>query len=96
MARGDTSGQAGGSEPMAIIRYANGQVDDVAISGDLFRMEQMDKDCWWVAVYRGKDCTMFDLRWDRKTHNIVATVYQDEIGCIDDCKQVEEAAKCQD
>lgn len=69
---------------VAFVRYDQGLVDDVVISGNLFRMEQMDKDAWWVAIYRGKKRTSFSLQWDRKSRNIVATVTDDSIGCTDD------------
>lgn len=48
-------------ELMSVIRLAKGDVDDVAIDGDLFRMEQMDNDHWWVCIYRGKERTAFSL-----------------------------------
>ena len=74
----------GKSEPLAVIRRVNGEVDDVVITGDLFRMEQMDKDSWWVAMYRGDERVCITLRWDKKRREIVATVYEDGIGCTDD------------
>jgi len=67
-----------------IIRRRAGQVDDVVISGDLFRLERMDDDCWWAAVYRGKDCTAFFLQ--RTDTGIVAALAEDSIGCADDTK----------
>lgn len=67
--------------PMAVICYVGNQIDDVAISGDLFRMEQMDRDHWWLCIYRGKQRTAFSLRWDRKRREIVATLTDDSIGC---------------
>ncbi len=93
---GDTSGQAGARAPISVIRYANGQVDDVAISGDLFRLEQMDKTVWWSAIYRGAQRTCFWFRYDRKRREIVVTISEDEIGCHDDSKQAEEVATCHD
>ncbi len=61
------------------ISYVEGHVDDVAISGDLFRMERMDKGAWWVAIYRGDERTMFSLVWDRKRREIVAIVTEDTL-----------------
>ena len=72
------------TEPMAVIRRVGGDVDDVAISGDLFRMEQMRSDDWWVCVYRGEQRTMFSLCWDRKARCLRAVVTEDSIGCHDD------------
>ena len=69
---------------LSIIRLLNGAVDDVMIDGDLFRMEQMDKDSWWVAIYRGDKRVRFVLSWDKKRKEIVAKVSEDDLGCIDD------------
>jgi hypothetical protein len=59
----------------------NKAVDDVAITGDLFRMERMDDGVWWVCIYRGGVRTAFNL--SSKTA-IEATVLEDSIGCTDD------------
>lgn len=56
-------------------------VDDVAITGDLFRMERMNDGAWWVCVYRGGKRTAFNL--SSKTA-IEATLIEDSIGCSDD------------
>lgn len=75
------------SDPIAVIRYVAGQVDDVAITGDLFRMEQMSDTCWWVCICRGESGekrTAFNLVWDRKQKRIVAVLWEDTIGCTDD------------
>ena len=61
----------------------NGEVDDVAISGDLFRMERMDNGCWWIAVYRGENRTCFSLSTKRNVA-IKAVCGEDSIHCIDD------------
>ncbi len=61
------------------ISYVDGHLDDVAISCDMFRLEQMSPDAWWVAACRGDKTTMFWLHWDRKTKNIIATVTCDDI-----------------
>jgi len=76
------------TDPTAVIRYAGGQVDDVAITGDLFRMEQMDRDHWWVCIYRGDKRTMFGLWWDKRRREIVAHLTEDTIGCHDDSLEV--------
>ena len=67
------------------IRMGNdGYVDDVAIHGDLFRMEQMDDDAIWVCIYRGKERAAFFInRQGKKLH---ITTIEDSIGCIDDTK----------
>ncbi len=56
-------------------------VDDVAITGDLFRMERMDDGVWWVCIYRGDKRTAFNLS---SKAPIEATVIEDSIGCSDD------------
>lgn len=71
-------------EHVQSISRIRGEVDDVAISGDLFRLEQMSADCWWTAVYRGDERTMFMLKWDRKRRCIVAYLTEDTIGCTGD------------
>jgi hypothetical protein len=57
----------------------SGQVDDVAITGDLFRMERMNDQCWWVAIYRGENRTTFNLQL--KEGRLEATLIEDSIGC---------------
>jgi hypothetical protein len=67
---------------LSAIRLDDGKaVDDVAISGDLFRMERMDDGVWWVCVYRGGKRTAFNLS---SKSPIEATVIEDTIGCTDD------------
>jgi len=61
-----------------------GAVDDVAISGDLFRLEKMDRGLWWSCIYRGDQRTCFWFRIDQLRGDIVVTVSEDSIGCIDD------------
>ena len=62
----------------------DGKVDDVAISGDLFRMEQLDDDVFWLTIYRGEKRASFTL--SRKGKQIIAVVQADGIGCVDDSK----------
>lgn len=51
-----------------ISRTDDGEIDDVTIEDvAMFRLERMDKDAWWVAVYRpdgSREC--FWLRRDKK------------------------------
>jgi hypothetical protein len=61
------------------IRIRNG-IDDVAITGNLFRMERMNKDTFWVCIYRGKKRTCFYLQGK----GVTATLTEDDIGCKDD------------
>lgn len=44
-------------------------------------MREGEGDAWWCAAYRGSERVMFCLRWNRKRREIVATVYEDTIGC---------------
>lgn len=67
----------------AIRRNPDGSVDDVAISGDLFRLEQMDDDSFWACVHRGDKAVHFMIRGK----NLIAQSYEDDIGCIDDTGQ---------
>ena len=71
----------------AVRRNPDGSVDDVAVTCDTFRLEQMDTDSWWAAAYRGDKGVMFSLRWDKKKKEIVCTCYEDSIGCVDDSVQ---------
>ena len=75
-----------GPQSYAIVRYDQGQVDDVCISGDTFCMEQMDRDQWWLEIRRGDQHTMFGLHWDGKRREIVAIVTEDTIGCKEDTR----------
>lgn len=68
----------------AIRRNSDGTVDDVAITCDTFRLEQMSSDNWWAAAYLGGKGVMFALRWDKKRRRIVCMSYEDTIGCTDD------------
>lgn len=67
------------------IRLDNdGKVDDVAITGSLFRMERMDDGIWWVCIMRGDGSrTCFNLATKRGAH-IDAIVTEDSIHCVDD------------
>lgn len=72
-------------ESVAIIRPdSRGEVDDVAIDGDLFRMERMDRKHWWLCIYRGDQRVAFDLFYDKRRRTIIAQVTEDDLGCIDD------------
>gem|GEM_PF-5941008 len=71
-----------------IVRKVNGEVDDVAIDCDMFRLEQMDEETWWAAVYRGDKQTAFWIT--RQGERITVDVTVDEIGCIDDSTPPEE------
>ncbi len=63
----------------------DGTVDDVAITSDLFRLEQMDDDVWWACAYNGKKRTAFNIF--RKGKKVICEVIEDEIGCIDDTQR---------
>lgn len=70
--------------PMNVIRLdEDGEVDDVAITGDLFRMERMNDGDWWVCIYRGDKRTAFSLT---ANSNNKAILSEDSIGCHDDTK----------
>lgn len=60
----------------SIQRDSDGAVVDVSIKGDLFRMERLDPDTWWVCIYRGSARTAFTLR---SSSTIQAEVTEDEI-----------------
>ena len=66
----------------AIRPDADGAVDDVAISGDLFRLEKMARGVWWSCIYRGAHRTCFWFRIVKG--DIIVTVTEDSIGCRDD------------
>jgi hypothetical protein len=85
-------------EEYAIVRRVKGEVDDVAITGDLFRLEQMDKAVWWAAIYRGDKRVALWFRYNRK-RGIVVNVQEDDFGCTDDSGQpavAHEAGRCPD
>lgn len=71
------------TQPYAIVRRVKGEVDDVAITGDLFRLEQMSRSAWWAAIYRGDRRVSFWFRYNRK-RGIIVDVQGDELGCVDD------------
>ena len=74
-------------EQKAIVRPDDdGDVDDVVITGDTFRMERMRKNAWWLAVYRGDQRVCFWLTRE-KGKGIVTEVTEDELGCVDDSGQ---------
>ena len=59
-----------------------GEVDDVAISADMFRLERMTDDSWWACASRGKERVAFSIY--RKGKEVVVKVIEDSIGCKDD------------
>jgi hypothetical protein len=65
-----------------IIRRIRGEVDDVVISCDTFRLEQMDDDAWWAAVYRRERAVSFWITY--RDGGIQVEVTNDELGCVDD------------
>jgi hypothetical protein len=70
---------------VAIIRPDHkGRPDDIVITGDTFRMERMDKDTWWLAIYRGDKRVSIWLRRNGKRVDISSI--EDEFGCVDDTK----------
>lgn len=71
-------------ESRQIIRMDEDSVDDVVITGDMLRIERMDDDHFWVAVYRGHKEAMFSIYWDKKAKKLRCNCYSDTIGCIDD------------
>lgn len=64
------------------IRLNNKEIDDVAISGDLFRMERMNDKCFWVCIYRENKRTAFWL--EEKNGKIVATLSENDLNCKED------------
>ena len=68
-----------------------GQVDDVAIYGDLFRLERMSNSSWWCCIYRGDKRTSFFIYRPRGKKTVEVVIQEDSIGCKDDrrstCKQ---------
>ena len=69
------------------IRLRNDEVDDVAITGNLFRMERMNKDTFWVCIYRAKKRTGFYLQVN-DSRGLTATLIEDDIGCKDDNEEI--------
>jgi len=66
----------------AVRNDKDGTVDDVSISGDLYRLERMTDTCFWTCVYRGHDRTAFSINIvDGK---LVVQQIEDSIGCTDD------------
>ena len=70
-----------------IRRNDDGSLDDIAITGDLFRLEQMDDSSWWCCIYRGKKRTAFNIYRPRGKNTVVVEISDDSIGCIDDRKK---------
>ena len=70
-----------------IRRNEDGTVDDVAIDGNLLRLEQMDDDFWWLAIYRGDKRVAFHITTPGECGEgmpISVMVVEDDLGCIDD------------
>jgi len=65
----------------------HGAVDDVAIDGNLFRLERMGNSEWWCCIYRGKQRTAFSIHRPRGKKTVEVVVIEDGIGCIDDRKK---------
>lgn len=63
-------------EQIERIDYANGELDDIAVSSvSLFHMEQMTNGCWWIRLYReGADDLVF---WLNAKGKITATMERD-------------------
>lgn len=70
-----------GMEETRFIRRVDGEVDDVAIGCDMFRLEQMDDAFWWAAIYRGKKRVVFDIIGEAP---VKVYVREDDLGCVDD------------
>jgi hypothetical protein len=70
----------------AIRPDGHGEVDDVAIHGDLFRLERMTNDSWWCCIYRGDKRTSFNIFRPRGKKTVIVRVQDDSIGCVDDTK----------
>jgi hypothetical protein len=66
------------------IRMKGEKVNDVAISCDLFRLEEVDIGLWWAAAYQRDKRTSFWIR--RKGKEIVVEIQENSLGCIDDTK----------
>jgi hypothetical protein len=76
-----------GHELMQAIRPdEHGEVDDVAIHGDLFRLERMSIDSWWCAIYRGDKRVSFSIY--KKGKQVVVSLQEDDIGCINDNEEL--------
>lgn len=61
-----------------------GKIDDVAIHGDLFRLERMSDHSWWCCIYRGEKRTSFSIYRPRGKTTVEVGLQDDSIGCIDD------------
>ena len=64
--------------------YRDGTVDDVAIDGDLYRLEQMSDHAFWTCIYRGENRVCFWIEWDYDKHCLVCTKIEDSIGTYND------------
>lgn len=72
-----------------IRRNDDGSVDDVFIDGTLLRLEQMDDDFWWLAIYRGNKRVAFHITTPGEPGEgtpISVVVVEDDLGCVDDTK----------
>ena len=70
------------TEPYAIIRRKHGEVDDVAISCDAYRLERMDTNLVWVCCYRDGKQVAFFIRVTGRSLSIELST--DELSCTDD------------
>ena len=68
----------------AIRADQNGEIDDVSIHGDLFRLERMANDSWWCCIYRGNKRTAFSIFRPHGKKTVIVKVIEDSIGCVDD------------
>jgi hypothetical protein len=84
---GGSVGTLEGISVKAIRLDKSGQVDDVAISCDMFRLERMDECVWWAAAYVGDQRVTFSIFM--KEGRVEVEVVEDEIGCKDDVKEEE-------
>jgi len=60
----------------------DGTVEDVSISGDLYRLERMSDTCFWTCVYREHDRTAFCI--SIVNGKLVVQQIEDSIGCADE------------
>jgi hypothetical protein len=59
----------------------DGTPDDFFVEGVSFRMENMDENRWWLAVYRGHKRVSIFLESDTP---IACHIAEDELGLTDD------------
>ena len=59
-----------------------GRPDDIVIENVDFRMERMDDNTWWLAVYRGDKRISFAIGIESTGVELI--VEEDELGAVDD------------